>query len=256
LGQSSTAPNQVRSDDYVEYCRQSAKHARDLHDLALRGRHLKEVTRIICDDIAEQISLGPGDDLVDIGCGDGSLLRVARERGARSAIGLLATDEEVTLVRRTGLDVRQALAHQLPLPDQCASAVVCNNVLLIVPYDQIPASLREICRIAKSDARIYVGEIPETAPKDPTPQFTNRRQALTYMYEKHGFRTWLGMLRRMAWSKMTRRALTISPGTAVSFFATPREFAALSRDAGMEVIRHWAHTYYRGRNNYLLRRIF
>jgi hypothetical protein len=26
-----------RSDDYVEYCRETAKHARDLYDLALRG---------------------------------------------------------------------------------------------------------------------------------------------------------------------------------------------------------------------------
>lgn len=33
-----------RSDDYVEYCRETAKRARDLHDLALRGRDKKELT--------------------------------------------------------------------------------------------------------------------------------------------------------------------------------------------------------------------
>jgi SAM-dependent methyltransferase len=254
LGELKSSPTLARSDDYVEYCRLTAKHARDLHDLALRGRHLKEVTKTICQSIAGQVSLGPGDDLIDIGCGDGTLLRIAHERGVHSAIGLLATDEEVTLVRRTGLDVRQALAHLLPLPDQYASVVVCNNVLLIVPREKIPASLREICRIAKPDARIYIGEIPEAPPRDPTPQFATRRQALSYMSAKHGLRSWFGLLRRMVWSSMTGRPLTISPGTAISFFATPDEFAALSSEAGMDVIRHWPHEHYRGRNNYLLRK--
>jgi ubiquinone/menaquinone biosynthesis C-methylase UbiE len=255
LGELKTAQNLVRSDDYVEYCRETAKHARDLHDLALRGRHLKEVTKAIYRSIAEEVSLGPGDDLVDIGCGDGTLLRVARERGLHSAIGLLATDEEVALVRRTGLHVRQALSHHLPLPDECASVVVCNNVLLIVSRDKISASLREIYRIAKPNARIFIGEIPQAAPKDPTPEFASPREALSYMYEKHGFRTWFGMLRRMAWAQMAGRSLTILPGTAISFFAKPEEFAALSREAGMEVIRHWPHEHYGGRNNYMLRKL-
>jgi len=35
---------------------------------------------------------------VDIGCGDGTLLRMAQEIGARSAVGLLATEEEVEIV--------------------------------------------------------------------------------------------------------------------------------------------------------------
>lgn len=244
----------ARSDDYVEYCRQTAKNARDLHDLALRGRHLKEVTKAICQSIAEEVSLGPGDDLVDIGCGDGTLLRIAHQLGVNSAIGLLATDEEVALVRRTGLDVRQALAHQLTLPDECASVVVCNNVLLIVPREKIHASLREICRIAKTNARIYIGEIPSAPPKDPTPQFATSREALSYMHEKHGLRTWLGLLRRMIWSQITGQPLTISPGTAISFFATSEEFAALAGAAGMQVVRQWPHEHYGGRKNYLLRK--
>jgi len=57
-----------RSDDYVEYCRETAKKARDLHDLALRGRHLKEVTKLVHRQIAEEVGLGLGDDLIDVGC--------------------------------------------------------------------------------------------------------------------------------------------------------------------------------------------
>ena len=127
-----------RSDDYVEYCRETAREARDLHDLALRGRDKKEMTRLIHEHIVEAVGLRAQDDLVDIGCGDGILLRMAGELGVRSAVGLLATEEEVALVRRTGVDVRQGLTDQLPLPDASASVVVCNSVLLIVPREKIP----------------------------------------------------------------------------------------------------------------------
>ena len=64
----------TRSDDYVEYCRETAKHAKDPHDLALRGGHLKQITKLIHERIVEAVDLHAGDDLVDIGCGDGTLL--------------------------------------------------------------------------------------------------------------------------------------------------------------------------------------
>jgi len=138
-----------RSDDYVEYCRETAKYARDLHDLALRGRDKKQTTRLVNEHIIEVVHLRPDDDLVDIGCGDGTLLRIAHDLRVRSALGLLATEEEVSLVRRTGLNVQVGLSDQLPLADGIASVVVCNNVLLIVPRERILTSLREISRVAR-----------------------------------------------------------------------------------------------------------
>ena len=212
------------------------------------------MTRIIHEHIVDAVELRPGDDLVDIGCGDGILLRMAQEAGVRNAVGLLATEEEVALVRRTGVDVRQGLAHQLPLPDACASVVVCNGVLLIVPRENIPASLAEICRIARPDARIFIGEIPFTEPHDPTPRFTTRRQTLGYLFRERGLRSWFGMLRRMAWWQITGKPAVIRAGTAVSFYASAGEFIALAEAAGMETVRCWQSDYPRSRNNYLLRK--
>ena len=169
----------TRSDDYVEYCRETAKRARDPHDLALRGREKKDVTKLVHQQIAEAVDLHFGDDLVDIGCGDGTMLRIADAAGAKTAIGLLATEEEVAVLRRVGLNAQQGLTNQLPLPDACASVVVCNSVLLVVPREQIPASLREIHRIAKPSARIFLGEIPYQEQHDPTPQFTTRQELLS-----------------------------------------------------------------------------
>jgi hypothetical protein len=61
-----------------------------------------------------------------------------------SATGRLATEEGVAVVRRLGLPVRQGLTDRLPFPDESSSVIVCNNVLLIVPKERVPASLHEI----------------------------------------------------------------------------------------------------------------
>jgi ubiquinone/menaquinone biosynthesis C-methylase UbiE len=243
-----------RSDDYVEYCRETAKHASDAHDLALRGRDKKQITRLIHTRIAEAVELHSGDDLVDIGCGDGTLLRIAERAGTRTAIGLLATDEEVAVLRRFGMEARQGLTDQLPLPDECASVIVCNSVLLVVPRERIPASLREIRRIAKADARIFLGEIPFTEQHDPTPRFTTRRETLSYLYREHGLRTWFGTLRRMIWWALRRQPAVLRPGTAISFFAAPSEFITMAQDAGLEFVRYWQHDHPNTRNNYLFRK--
>ncbi|MGA9508474.1 MAG: methyltransferase domain-containing protein [Candidatus Sulfotelmatobacter sp.] len=243
-----------RSDDYVEYCRETAKRASDAHDLALRGRDKKEVTRLIHERIAEAVDLHAGDDLVDIGCGDGTLLRIAQAVGTRSAVGLLATDEEVAVLWRFGLEARQALTDKLPLPDQCASVIVCNNVLLVVPREKIPASLSEIHRIAKTGARIFLGEIPFLQLPDPTPTFNTRRETLAYLYRKHGLRTWFGMVRRLTWWALRGQSAVLRPGTAISFFATAPEFIAIGREAGLEFVRYWRHSDPNTRNNYLFRK--
>jgi ubiquinone/menaquinone biosynthesis C-methylase UbiE len=241
----------TRSDDYLEYCRETAMHSRDPHDLALRGRHNKETTRVVHQQIAEAVSLGSDDDLVDIGCGDGTMLRIAEAAGVKSSIGLLATDEEVAVLRRFGLNARQALSDQLPLPDASASVIVCNNVLLVVPRERIPASLREIYRIAKPGARIFLGEIPRAAQHDPTPDFETRRELLSYLYRERGLRTWFGMLRRMAYRQLTGQPALLNSGTAISFWAAPEEFVTMAQDAGLQLVRHWQCWQYPTRNSYL-----
>ena len=243
-----------RSDDYVEYCRETARHARDLHDLALRGSSKKETTRITHEQIVATVKLGPQDQLLDIGCGDGTLLRMAQQCGVKSATGLLATEEEVALVRKTGVDVRQGLSDNLPLADASVSVVVCNNVLLIVPRERIPGTLREILRVAKPGARVFIGEIPFVQTKDPTPTFDTTGEMLSYLYHRHGLRTWFGMVRRLTKARITGTPFVMRPGTAVSFYAGAQEFIAMAEKAGLEIVSFWQHHDPPNRNNYLFRR--
>src|ERR671926_118599 len=54
--------------------------------------------------VAEQIGIGPGRRLLDLGCGWGPLLAFARERGA-SGVGVTLSSAQVAACRRHGLDV-------------------------------------------------------------------------------------------------------------------------------------------------------
>jgi ubiquinone/menaquinone biosynthesis C-methylase UbiE len=172
----------TRSEGYVEYCRETARRLHDVQDLALRGKNKQQVTRKILERVVQAVDLRPDDVLLDIGCGDGTLLQMAPNIGVHNATGLLATEEEGAVLRRLGLQVRQGFPDQLPLDDESASVVICNNVLLVVSKEKISPSLREIYRVARPGARIYVGEIPLEPGPPPEPEFATARQTLAYLY--------------------------------------------------------------------------
>jgi cyclopropane fatty-acyl-phospholipid synthase-like methyltransferase len=55
--------------------------------------------------VLDEVHCGPGTRLIEIGCGNGSLLAHARQRGAE-AVGITICPEQVTFCERLGLDVR------------------------------------------------------------------------------------------------------------------------------------------------------
>src|SRR5258707_8215372 len=110
-----------RSADYVEYCGDTARRLRNLQDLALREKNKQTLTRRVQERIVREVALTGDDDIVDIGCGDGTLLLLAKNAGVRSATGLHATEDEAAIVRRLGVDARQGFTDSLPLADESAS---------------------------------------------------------------------------------------------------------------------------------------
>ena len=116
--------------------------AEDVHDFARRA-------------ILDALDLGPGDRLLEIGCGGGLLLRAALTSGA-TATGLDHSDEMVRLARERapGAEVVRGNAEALPFADAAFTAVAMSVVLLFLP-DPVSA-LRECHRVLERGGRVAI----------------------------------------------------------------------------------------------------
>jgi len=101
-----------------------AKILREINTHFLRG-----TLRVVLDALV----LGPGDHLLDIGCGGGLLLADTLVTGAR-ATGLDHSPEMVALARERapGADVHEGQADRLPFADGAFTAVSLSVVLQLI----------------------------------------------------------------------------------------------------------------------------
>jgi len=94
------------------------------------------------------ISLIKSGSVLDVGCGDGLLLRMLRERGIEGK-GLDLSETAVTLCRADGFDVRPGDFTQevLPFKDDSMDYVVALDVLEHLYHPEI--LLKEMARVAR-----------------------------------------------------------------------------------------------------------
>ncbi len=182
--------------------------------------------------------LRPGSVLVDIGCGEGTLLAQAAESVSNGQlIGILPTPEEVSAAQRhlekLKIEIRQGLAEETGLPAGSADFVVCNGVLLLVPQPEL--ALKEISRIAKPGAVIHIGAQPFVD------EFADRRfknsvgRALASALKNGGpviaVKAFVFVVRELLNGR--RRYL----GRSKVFWIAPSDFAAMAGRHGLAVIQ-------------------
>jgi ubiquinone/menaquinone biosynthesis C-methylase UbiE len=116
--------------------------AEDVHDFARRA-------------ILGALQPGPGDRLLDVGCGGGLLLRDAIARGAR-ATGLDHSADMVALARERAprSTVVLGTAESLPFPGDAFTAVSMSIVFLFLPNPL--AVLRECRRVLAANGALAV----------------------------------------------------------------------------------------------------
>lgn len=230
----------LRINNYLDDYRLRAQRE-DIHELAGRPDK-KAATEFVNRRIVEAIAPGPEDVVVDIGCGDASLLKRVAERGSR-CIGIAATTEEKARLHAEfpSLLFVASKASQLDLDSGIASWVVCNTTLIFLPRNEVDAALREMVRIARPGARIWLGEVPEVDEYAEYRMYrgTSMPAFVCYQFIHHGLRSGLGMCRR--WVRALIGSEQIILNSAGFFYATPERLISTAQSCGLRLETYFRH---------------
>ena len=114
--------------------------------------------------IADLARLQPGEKVLDVGCGTGTLALVAKERvgktGRVSGIDpsqqMIARASRKAAHRSLSIDFQVGLIEQLVFPDQSFDVVLSTFMMHHLPDDLKHRGLREIARVLKPGGRLLV----------------------------------------------------------------------------------------------------
>ena len=124
--------------------------------------------------MVDLLEVGPGDRMLDVGCGPGLALADAAGRGSR-AVGVDASPTMVRLagrrnraaIRRGRVEVHQADATHLPFPDASFNAVGTLNSLQF--WADQERGLAELHRVLEPGGRVAVVLMARSDDPDGTP---------------------------------------------------------------------------------------
>ena len=230
----------IKATDYIEEYRARAS-ACDVNEMTGRtGR--PDLTDFVSSNIVAKLATKPGEVLVDIGCGDGSVLRKASQVSKQgSFVGILPTSQEVERVQRhlgsNQIAVMIGRADATGLSDGFADKIVCNGVLLIVP--DLERALREIARISKNGALIYVGEIPKVNELAGKTYGNSIIKWLYFVLRTQGFAAFGWRLRQTLHGVFSKDPFIIAPKNIN--FVEPAVLTAMAERCGLRLIEWFPH---------------
>jgi demethylmenaquinone methyltransferase/2-methoxy-6-polyprenyl-1,4-benzoquinol methylase/phosphoethanolamine N-methyltransferase len=137
--------------------------------------------------VVDLAGVSPGDTVLDVGCGTGTLTMVAKERaGPNGEVhGIDAASEMIREAQRKadrdGLDVRfqTALIEDLPFPDESVDVVLSSLMLHHLPPDLKRRGVAEIARVLRPGGRLFA--------VDFDPPWLGNLRIVEETMEAHGF---------------------------------------------------------------------
>jgi SAM-dependent methyltransferase len=126
---------------------------------------------------ADLVQLQPGESVLDVGCGTGTLALIAKRRvGATGRVcGIDPSVQMIARARRKaahhglGIDFQPGVIEQLAFPDHTFDVALSTFMMHQVPDDVKQQGLAEIARVLKPGGRLLVVDTrrPEAAPQSP-----------------------------------------------------------------------------------------
>jgi SAM-dependent methyltransferase len=112
----------------------------------------------------------PGESVLDVACGTGVLSRLAAQRvgtagrvvGVDLTPGMLDVARSIPAPPGASIEVREANAEALPLPDESFDLVLCQLGLMFIA--DRPAAVREMRRVLSPGGRVAIN-VPGTMPR-------------------------------------------------------------------------------------------
>ncbi len=231
----------VKCKSYLDVYKVLAKTSK-AGELAGRGERT-ELTVFVANAIASRLHVSPDDTVVDVGCGDGTLLRKLSPSVSK-VIGILPSDDEVNRARPLVADlpncsIMQGLAQQIGLPSGCADQVVSSGVLLLLAAHDVPRALTELARICKPGGAVFVGEMPDRDEFHGRGYGDSITLYLWWVLRNRGVRAFLGGLKQTLRALFTKEIMVIMPKK--HFFIDPASFIELAQSCGLVVKQHFRH---------------
>ena len=124
-----------------------------------QGRE-KEIRRMT----VEMAGIKPGDSVLEIGCGTGSLTLVAKAQAGRTGkvCGIDAAPEMVAVAQgkavkaAVDIDFKQGFLQEIPFPDQSFDQVLCSFMIFHTSQGVRVKGFAEIARVLKPGGRVFI----------------------------------------------------------------------------------------------------
>ena len=97
---------------------------------------------------------GPGDSILDVGCGNGSILRRLAARGYRDLHGVEISKYAIDRLRSEGITMWEGRLPRIPVPDASFDVVIASQVLEHIIRRRRFAA--EIARVLKPGGRAFI----------------------------------------------------------------------------------------------------
>lgn len=156
----------------------------------------------IVESIKSKLKLDNNVNLLEVGCGSGSLLE---KLPAKTKTGLDPTKILLEQARKRGLNVVEGVSWKLPFPDNSFDRVLFYSVIHYMTKKQADKTISELKRVCTPNGLILVGDIGDVKHY--------RFGPLAYALLREPTMTLLGMTRATFFNKkwFTQRGFLISP---------------------------------------------